>query len=179
MQKNTRMLGWESVCWWVVGIPLIEQRSFNVSKFLGFFVSRFRGFLVSWFLFALSLRFKISKLQRYETISCSLEDVGPILPNFHFISGRYWSHIQGFWEMLRRIFRIFGHASFPTNPKLSISKILRIPNLISFKSDLCFFWNYLEYRTLVSPKSRIVGFGSHDHVRQVRKPWKWCVFGFS
>ena len=48
--------------------------------------------------------------------------------------------------------------------------ILIFPNIISPNNDVLFSWICLNI--LVSPKSSIIVFGSHGHVRQVQKPYK-------
>ena len=52
---------------------------FLVSLFFGFLVAWLLGFLVSW-----CPGFLVSKLQRFKTpFNIVLEDMDPILPNFH------------------------------------------------------------------------------------------------
>ena len=69
-----RVQGWESVCWGVLGIPLLE----NKKRFLG-----------CWSLFFVQFFFMFSK------------DICYIVPNSHFmLFDRYWSHIHNFCDFI-------------------------------------------------------------------------------
>ena len=86
-----------------------------------------------------------------------------VLPKSHFMSsGRYWSHIQDFQTIIRRIFMNCRCRSFPVRNfkipkskkldfdilKLSnsqVAKIPRYPNFTIFKS-------HFSYLQLISPK---------------------------
>ena len=60
------MQGWESVCFGVVGLPLLENKEgflvswFLVLFFVGFLVSLFLGFMLFGFLVSKFLGFKVS-----------------------------------------------------------------------------------------------------------------------
>ena len=116
------MQGWESVCWWVLGIPSLEdEKGFLVSWFsffgclvFGFLVSRIRDFLVSEF-----LSFLFPKIQKsFNVFERYLAHITK-LP-FHVFDW-YWSHIQDIQDLLKRIvggcrcpsFRKFSTNEFP------------------------------------------------------------------
>ena len=122
-QKRPGLQGWESVCWGVLGIPLLENRKgflvswFLVSLFQGLLVSWFLSFLVyyflavlvSWFLGFWFIGFVVSKFQRFVKLSLHVFD-------------KYWSHIQEFQEFIRRISitfrcRLFEHCHFEDFPR--------------------------------------------------------------
>ena len=111
----------------------------------------------------------------------------PVLPQFQFtvfifdiskthftLSGRYWSHIQAFRDLFKRIFNIFRHASFPHFPN-SISRFLRFPNIII--SNMIVFWTI--WGILVSPKLKDNWFWESWTRPKISKSWKWWVFGLS
>ena len=139
----------------------MKIKSSRYSKFLCFNVSMFQ--LTQ---FANSRRFKISNSQSFKVakskISLSVD--------------RYCSHIQDFKNLVNgssglcgpRLFQHFQYVRFPRFryfPKSYFSEIIRI-----------LYW--ILWSNLVSPELKIIGLGSHGHVRQVRKPCKWWVFWF-
>ncbi len=113
------------------------------------------------------------------SISCFLEDLDPIFKifkkyPFHAV-GRYWSHFQEFQEFIKRIFWICRSPSFPKKAFAGDPIFWDFPKSHSLKSFGTF--SCISWSLLVGPKSNIIGFGSHGHVRQVRKPWTWRVCG--
>ena len=152
----------ESVCWGVPGIPLLEKASwFRGFLVFGFLVSWFQSVLVSWSLFVSKiLGFVVSKILGF--LVSDFKD----LPNFHFMfPGRYWSHIQDFRDLIKRI---VGFVRRPSLRKLStfgISKFLRFTKIILLKCprDLLYFfqmswclqrWNNWFWGSVTRPKSR-------------------------
>ena len=157
--------GWESVCWGVVGIPLIENRkvswflgflgywflSFLASWFLGFLVSWFLGlwvtwflsFLVSWFLASLFQRFLVSWLLGFFALKIHLMLCWKILIPYYQLA------ISFFWQILipySRCWRIYQtdrrDVSVPAFSKFaisSISDVLRFPKIIFSENDLRLF----------------------------------------
>ena len=99
------------------------------------------------------------------------------IPTFHFVLfGRYWSHIQAFEKMLD------GSSGFVDPPVVSKHfnmidfQEFAISKIILFSKCVGKFGYVLK--SLVVSNLKIIGFGSHGDVRQVRKAWKWKVFGF-
>ena len=84
-----------------------------IKQFLGFLVPKFRRSEIPLHVFRKRL------IPYYQmSISCFLEDIDPVLPNFDFmVSGRYWSHIQDF-RNIKRIY-ICSVPVFPNNFKTS------------------------------------------------------------
>ena len=90
--------GWESICWGVGGflqLKIIKIKSWLAYWFIGVVVSPCLGFSVSslWGLKVSELRsfkkhviiFRRSNSYSQIPIACVLEDIDPILPNFHFM----------------------------------------------------------------------------------------------
>ena len=96
--------------------------------------------------------------------------------SFHFMfSGSYWSHIQDVWQLLKLTFWICRGLHFPRKYMFLVS-FFHFPKSnfrkgFGFRPWIC--WN-----TLVGARFELIGFGSHGHVRYVRKSWKWWVSGF-
>ena len=77
------------------------------------------------------------------TISCFRKEICPILPNSHFLfSGRPWSHIQDFQELIGRIFIICRCPSFPKSSNKHEVRLYEncfsFFSLVVLKSDLVF-----------------------------------------
>ena len=135
----------------LMGIPSIENKSFRVSWFLGFFVSWFLGFLVSKVQSS-----KVPKFQRFKDSKIHfmcLKEIDPIFKrfeNFNFMfSGRYSFHIQDFQEFPLRVFwkilipcssGLFRVPSFPTFSTVWSSKIWGFSK-IRFVDMI---WDFLE-----------------------------------
>ena len=114
------------------------------------------------------------------SITCFLEDIVPMLPDFHVrFFYRYCSlfeifqnaNFMFFWKILIPCSRfsrtyqtdlqdfegpVFSHLF----AKYWSSKILTFPSII-----FAWIFSRIILNTLVSPKSRIIGFGAHGHVR--------------
>ena len=69
----------------------------------------------------------------------------------------------------------FRRTSFAKSPN---SEIWEFPDIRMSKNDVSIFFHFFTWM-LVSPKSRVIGFGSHGHVHQVRKSWTSWLSGFS
>ena len=98
-----------------------------VSWFLGLWVSWFLFFLVSWFLGSWFRRFWVSWFQCFRD-----------LPNSNcMLFNKYWSHIQDFRDLIKRIFIIVRRPSFPklTNMQFDIWGFIKI---ICFQKALRF-----------------------------------------
>ena len=152
----------ESVCWGVVGVPLIENE--KDSRFLGFLVLKLLGFVVSK-----SQSFKVSKIRKF--ISWLLKDLGSILPHFHFmLSGRYWSHIQYFQHFIRWIVA-------------NLSNILDFRYFEMFQNNIGSTWfvfSWIVGCILGSPKINKNGVGSHGHVQKFRNHRnEFCGFSYN
>ena len=113
--------------WGVREIPLLENKSFKVSKFLGFSVSWFLSFLVSWF-----QSLKVLMIPYYQNfLSC--------------FSGRSWSHFQ-FSKRIRWIVRIFGTRLLDMFTKSDFQHVDIYKHIISHQRDILSLW------CLASPK---------------------------
>ena len=103
-QEGGLVQRWESVCWEVVGIPLIE----NANKFLGFFVSKFQRWNHFMFFFnilipyyKMSIRFvarywfHITK-SPFHVFEKTLIPYSIFINKYVMFSDRYWPDIQDF-----------------------------------------------------------------------------------
>ena len=143
-----------------------EGGSWFVEGWWGFpYLKKFIGLLVSWFLGCL-----VSKSQSFKDSA-----------NHIMLVDRCWPHItnissHAFWK------RVIPYPRFPiicttdlhdvSVPVFSnIFKNTWFPTFEGFRYYYCskMIWIFLDYlRSLVSPKIRIVGLGSHGHVRKCR-----------
>ena len=111
---------------------------FLVSWLLGFLVSWFRGFLISWFENCLISKFIGTNFSWLRSFNY------PTLPKFHFMfSGRYWSPIHDFQEVIRRIV-FFRRPSFTKKQNCRYQNF-EIPERILLNMIRDFFVDYLKY----------------------------------
>ena len=131
------------------------KRKCKVSKFQSFHASKIQSFKGSQFQRyknASNVCWKILIPYYHISISCFLEDIDPILPNFHFMfSGRSWYHIQAFLKSIRRIFGICRLRLFHNNPSFRF-RVWRFPTIICLEMDSGFLSNYLEYHGVSKDK---------------------------
>ena len=110
---------------------------------------------------------------RWQTRRGLDDHIFKIFKNFQFMfSWRYWSRIQDFRKLIRRIFRICRAPSFPKKQDVRFSTFEISKN--NFVQKRLGISSLSSWSHLVSPKLNIIGW----HVHQVRKPWKWWIVVF-
>ena len=129
------------------------------------------SFLVSWFqssLVSKCLGFLVSTFQSF---------YDPVLPKVYCMFSGTYHVFKIFKNVLDGSSRFVAPPLFfPKQSKLSINKILRLPNIIFSKKCFDFLWIIL--RALLSPKIKRIGFGRHGYVRKSRnhENYEFSVF---
>ena len=106
--------------------------------------------------------FPSMKIKTFQSSQASKFHLQNFEDNHVMFFDRYWSHIQDFQELIRRILMMFRSLSFPKFSICWSSEILRFQQWFGT-------WSWFIWRRLVSPKFKIIGFGSRGHNQKSEK----------
>ena len=113
------------------------------------------------------------------SVSCFLIDIDPLFTMFNtyfMFSGRYWSHIQEFQQVITQIDGIVRPRLFHFSKHVGF-QLFDISKHITFEQIFCFFLDCLRYPG--GSKDQKNWFWESCTRPELPKSWKWRVFGFS